>query len=87
MDENFYNVEKCCDEIREMISTLSEEFSYETIMCAMEKVMNKGQFGIIFAIIFVILNRKTNNNEEFYSSLTFETYVLLSFAYITLTDN
>lgn len=42
MSENFYNVEKCCDEIREMISTLSTEFSYDTIMCAMEKVMDKG---------------------------------------------
>ena len=42
MGDNFYNVEKCCDEIREMISTLSNDFSYDTIMCAMEKVMNKG---------------------------------------------
>ena len=42
MGENFYNVEKCCDEIREMISTLSNDFSYDTIMCAMEKVMDKG---------------------------------------------
>ena len=42
MGDNFYNVEKCCDEIREMISTLSAEFSYDTIMCAMEKVMDNG---------------------------------------------
>ena len=59
MDENFYNVEKCCDEIREMISTLSEEFSYDTILCAMEEVMNKGQFGIVFAyIVSVTINKK-----------------------------
>ena len=42
MDENFYNVEKCCDEIREMISTLSNDFSYDIILCAMEEVMNNG---------------------------------------------
>ena len=55
MDENFYNVEKCCDEIlttdnklssvyeiREMISTLSNDFSYDTILCAMEEVINNG---------------------------------------------
>ena len=42
MGENFYNVEKCYDKISEMVSTLSAEFSYDTIMCAMEKVMNKG---------------------------------------------
>ena len=42
MGENFYNVEKCCDEIREMISTLSNDFSYDTILCAMEEVMNNG---------------------------------------------
>ena len=42
MSENFYNVEKCYDKISEMVITLSTEFSYDTIMCAMEKVMNKG---------------------------------------------
>lgn len=42
MSENFYNVEKCYDKISEMVITLSTEFSYDTIMCAMEKVMDKG---------------------------------------------
>ena len=42
MSENFYNVEKCYDKISEMVSALSAEFSYDTIMCAMEKVMDKG---------------------------------------------
>ena len=42
MSENFYNVEKCYDKISEMVITLSTEFSYDTILCAMEKVMDKG---------------------------------------------
>ena len=40
MDKNFYDVDKCCEEIREMINTL--DFSYDTIMCAMEKIMDEG---------------------------------------------
>lgn len=42
MDKNFYDVDKCCEQVREMVNTLSNNFSYETIMCAMEKVMNEG---------------------------------------------
>lgn len=42
MSADFYDVEKCSDEVREMINTLSNDFSYDTIMCAMEKVMDEG---------------------------------------------
>lgn len=42
MSADFYNVEKCSEEIRDMINNLSSQFSYDTILCAMEKVMNEG---------------------------------------------
>jgi hypothetical protein len=42
MSADFYNVEKCSEEIRDMINNLSSQFSYDTILCAMERVMNEG---------------------------------------------
>ena len=42
MSADFYNVEKCSEEIRDMINNLSSQFSYDTIFCAMERVMNEG---------------------------------------------
>lgn len=42
MGADFYNVEKCSEEIRDMINNLSSQFSYDTILCAMERVMNEG---------------------------------------------
>lgn len=41
MDKNFYNVDACCDKIRDMVEILSNDFSYDTIMCAMEKIINE----------------------------------------------
>lgn len=42
MSADFYNVEKCSEEIRDMINNLSSQFSYDTILCVMERVMNEG---------------------------------------------
>ena len=42
MSANFYDVEKCSEEIRDMMNTLSAQFSYDTILCAMERVLNEG---------------------------------------------
>ena len=42
MSADFYDVEKCCDEVRDMMNNLSSQFSYDTILCAMERVMNEG---------------------------------------------
>lgn len=42
MSADFYNVEKCSEEIRDMMNNLSSQFSYDTILCAMERVMNEG---------------------------------------------
>lgn len=42
MSADFYDVEKCSEEIRDMMNNLSSQFSYDTILCAMERVMNEG---------------------------------------------
>ena len=42
MSADFYDVEKCSEEIRNMMNNLSSQFSYDTILCAMERVMNEG---------------------------------------------
>lgn len=40
MDANYYDVDKCRDELEDFITTLGTMYSYDTILCAMERIID-----------------------------------------------